>query len=92
MNKPDCYKCVHRQNIPGDAHSRCGHPSNDTPLLNHPLMQVISMLGHGAPMPELPTTLKVVGDERGRARGWFNWPLNYDPTWLMECDGFEAMP
>lgn len=21
--KPDCYKCIHRRNLPGDAHSRC---------------------------------------------------------------------
>jgi hypothetical protein len=24
--KPNCYKCVHRGNLPGDAHSRCNHP------------------------------------------------------------------
>lgn len=25
MKKPDCYKCVHRLSIPGDAHSRCNN-------------------------------------------------------------------
>jgi len=25
MDKPNCYKCVHRSNIPGDAHSRCNN-------------------------------------------------------------------
>ena len=25
MNKPDCYKCVHRRSIPGNAHSRCNN-------------------------------------------------------------------
>jgi hypothetical protein len=23
--KPDCYKCVHRLDIPGNAHSRCNN-------------------------------------------------------------------
>ena len=21
--------------------------------------------------------------------GWFNYPWNFDPTWLLECDGYE---
>ena len=21
-----CYRCIHRRTIPGDAHTRCGHP------------------------------------------------------------------
>ena len=25
MNKPDCYKCVYRRNLPGDAHSKCNN-------------------------------------------------------------------
>lgn len=23
MKKHDCYKCIHREKIPGDAHSKC---------------------------------------------------------------------
>jgi hypothetical protein len=23
--KPDCYKCIHRREVPGDAHSRCNN-------------------------------------------------------------------
>ena len=29
MKNPDCYKCVHRGTIPGDARSRCAHPKRD---------------------------------------------------------------
>jgi len=25
-NKPDCYKCSHRGEVSGDAHSCCNHP------------------------------------------------------------------
>ena len=25
MEKPDCYKCIHRRDIPGNAHSECAN-------------------------------------------------------------------
>lgn len=34
--------------------------------------------------------ITVKGDPRGIQRGWFMHPLNFDPTWLLECSGFEA--
>lgn len=33
--------------------------------------------------------LNVAGDNHGIRSGWFLWPLNFDPTWLLTCDGFE---
>lgn len=60
MKAPNCYKCVHRLPIPGDAHSRCNNAS-----------------------------AKVKGNPHGIRSGWFLWPLNFDPTWLEECDGFS---
>jgi hypothetical protein len=24
----------------------------------------------------------------GVRKGWFLWPLNFDPTWLLNCDGY----
>jgi len=33
---------------------------------------------------------RVVGNEHGRRMGWFLWPLNFDPTWLVSCDGFDG--
>ena len=32
---------------------------------------------------------KVQGKETGIRRGWFMWPLNFDPTWLISCSGFS---
>ena len=32
----------------------------------------------------------VDGNEYGRKNGWFMWPWNFDPTWLISCDGFKA--
>jgi hypothetical protein len=61
--RPNCYKCVHRLDVPGDAHSRCN---------NH--------------------VAKVKGNPIGIRRGWFMWPLNFDPSWLVSCDGFSDNP
>jgi len=27
MNKPNCYECKYRGEVPGDAHSCCNHPA-----------------------------------------------------------------
>jgi len=29
------------------------------------------------------------GNRYGIQNGWFFWPLNFDPVWLISCDGFE---
>lgn len=31
----------------------------------------------------------VTADPYGIAEGWFKYPMNFDPTWLETCDGFE---
>lgn len=33
---------------------------------------------------------KVLGHPHGVRKGWFRWPVNFDPVWLLECDGFSA--
>jgi len=58
--KPDCYKCIHRRSIPGDAHTKCNN-----------------------------FDAKTKGHLHGVKNGWFMWPLNFDPTWLISCDGFS---
>jgi hypothetical protein len=35
---------------------------------------------------------KVTASEHGVRNGWFMWPLNFDPNWLVTCDGFSADP
>ena len=32
---------------------------------------------------------KVEGHERGITQGWFVWPYNFDPVWLLKCNAFE---
>lgn len=59
--KPNCYECMHRRNISGDAHSSCDA---------------------GAPT-------FVTGSEHGKKKGWFHWPYNFDPVWLISCSSFK---
>jgi len=59
--KPNCYACKWRRDLPGDCHSRC-----------------LNLSAH------------VTGHLHGIRRGWFLWPFDFDPVWLITCDGFEA--
>jgi hypothetical protein len=34
----------------------------------------------------------VTGSPHGIRRGWFLWPLRFDPVWLESCDGFSDNP
>ena len=31
----------------------------------------------------------VIGDPHGIKSGWFFWPYNFDPCWLVSCDSFK---
>lgn len=90
MEKPDCYKCIHRGGVPGSAHSSCNHPTNKL-ALDNPMAQVTAIfasVGRMAPIV-VKNELNVEGDPHGIAHGWFNWPFNFDPVWLKKCDGFS---
>jgi hypothetical protein len=90
MNKPNCYECKHRRSLPGDTHSRCAHPANDE-MMENTLVLLMHVANRKDNFVEL-SPLHVVGDEHGIKKGWFGWPFNFDPTWLVECDGFEPLP
>lgn len=88
-NKPNCYKCKWQRDLAGSAHSKCVHPKNNVSLEN-PLLEVLSIFGSVGRVPNLVSGgLKVKGSEHGIKNGWFNYPFNFDPVWLLECDGYE---
>ena len=78
MEKPDCYKCEYRGMVPGDAHSCCEYPGNDTGILSF----------FEPKNKENAIKLGIKGHPQGIRSGWFMWPVNFDPTWLLECNGF----
>lgn len=91
--KPNCYECKYRGDLPGDAHSCCNHPLNKADI-DDPINQVFSILASvGRVSPSIggaAKELNIKANAYGVRSGWFNWPFNFDPAWLENCDGFEA--
>jgi len=90
-DKPDCYKCKYRRGLIGSAHSMCTHPSTQG-INDDPLSEVLAIFAAGGRFKpfQIDTGLNIKGNPHGIKHGWFNWPLQYDPVWLEQCDGFEA--
>ena len=88
--KPDCYKCKYRGEVPGSAHICCKHPATKE-MRDDPMVGLFSIMARGAmPPADNLKGIKVKGDPRGIKGGWFSWPMNFDPTWLESCNGFEG--
>lgn len=83
-----CYRCRWRRELPGDAHSSCRHPLTEEWHKN-PLAPLIEATGGALPLSI--DGLVVEGHPHGVAMSWFAWPFNFDPTWLLRCDGFERL-
>lgn len=92
----NCFSCKWRRGVLGSAHSRCDHPKvapfyevlEKNPILELGLM--LGTVGRGPTLTMNENPLNVRGDPHGVSHGWFSWPYNYDPTWLKNCDGYEA--
>ena len=82
-----CYNCKYRGEVAGSAHSCCNHPK--VKGAGEGIMGLMVALS-GGHAPQLRTGLKVKGDPRGIAGGWFCHPLNFDPVWLINCNGFKS--
>lgn len=91
-NKPNalCYSCVYRGNIPGSAHSNCNHPCIKS-IAEHPIVRIAGLThgNMGRVMKPLFEILNIKGNKHGIENGWFNWPVNFDPIWLENCDGYK---
>ena len=88
--KFNCYECKYRDEVPGSSHSSCKHPGakspQENPLAN--VMAIFASVGRVPPMQAQSRQLNIRGNQHGIKKGWFNWPWNFDPTWLENCDGY----
>ena len=86
--KVNCYKCIHKGTVPGSAHLCCKHPEVEQG--KNPLAEIASILGGGTIRSENGPgeKLGIKMDAHGVARGWCNWPYDFDPVWLIQCQGF----
>ena len=92
--KADCYKCKWRRDIPGDAHSQCAHPILEDMGLNDPLLKVFGMVGildNAFLGVDIMGAVGVKAVPHGVRNGWFYWPYNFDPVWLLECRLYEEV-
>ena len=89
--KFNCFACKYQGKVPGSAHIKCNHPSikkaHDDPFLN--LMSTFASVGRAPTMNVSTKELNIQVDPYGIKKGWFNFPWNFDPAWLRNCDGFE---
>ena len=76
----ECYECKYRGNISGDAHSCCRYPGNKIGLFD--LFDEDNQKN--------AKKLNIAAEKHGVISGWFYWPVNFDPVWLTNCDGFTA--
>lgn len=89
----NCYNCEYRGTIPGDAHSCCKHPDLKE-VINDPLAGLMAMfasVGRIQPIDvrALYKNFNIKLNPHGVKMGWAQWPFNYDPVWLENCDGFK---
>jgi hypothetical protein len=94
MTKPNCYNCIHRGEVIGSCHSSCQHPAART-VASDPIAALAGLLGKRSGLASIPLTqeaqtLNVRGAALGVRNGWFLWPVNFDPVWLEQCNGFTA--
>lgn len=83
---PDCYRCKHQHSIPGDAHIQCVHP--EVKQNQNPFAAMADTLA--GKNDEAIKKLNIKANPIGVKKGWFLWPGNFDPVWLISCNGFEA--
>lgn len=91
MTKPNCYQCKHRKDLTFSAHSECAHPAFKDGI--NPVLALLATLHasqRGGPIAVGNGGITVKGNQHGINSGWFVHPLNFDPVWLEECNGFEA--
>ena len=60
-------------------------------MLSDPELQLMAIFGSVGRGPAIRGNvgLNITGDPHGIKMGWFQWPFNFDPCWLLTCDGFE---
>lgn len=75
-----CYDCPHRRDVLGSAHSSCVHP-----LAHRAAPHFIAKIFGGSAATNASDPLQIEAVPHGVKSGWFAWPINFDPVWLIHC-------
>lgn len=79
--KPKCFGCKYRGNVAGSVHSSCRYPGNKFGLFDF----------FSNENRVNAQKLNIKADVHGIRSGWFMWPVDFDPVWLENCDGFAEL-
>lgn len=92
MQNPNCFQCRHKKSIPGDSHISCNHPNNTESFNGSfaPVLAILASVGRTQVVTAADNGLNIKASANGIRNGWFNYPYNFDPVWLENCDGFDA--
>ena len=85
--KPDCYECAHRRDLINNAHSQCVHPDTFKEMPHF----MAKVAGSRRAYTDGAQPLHIDAVPHGLTSGWFAWPLNFDPVWLLNCDGHTPL-
>ena len=78
MKDSNCYECTYKGNVPGSAHSSCNYPGVKSGMFD--LFSRENII--------ISAELNIKANPHGVKSGWFIWPIDFDPVWLENCDGF----
>lgn len=53
------------------------------------LLSIFASVGRLPPIFINSDALNIKAKKTGVDRGWFNFPLDFDPVWLENCNGFS---
>lgn len=91
MSKAPCEVCIYHRGIPGDAHKRCTHPKTATGPISR-IPDLIGAISGGLTLDiALADELGVKVDMTGVKAGWCNWPHNFDPIWILDCQAGQVL-
>jgi hypothetical protein len=83
--KNNCYTCRFREPVVGSAHSAC-NACEQSDVLTKKIPKFLYYLGFATGQAKAPFEFS----QHGFNNGWFNYPVNFDPTWIKsECLFFE---
>ena len=56
------------------------------------MMAIFASAGRVSPQIDIQAftdKFQIKANYYGVKKGWFNWPWNFDPNWLINCNAFE---
>jgi hypothetical protein len=96
----NCHECRYREVAnAGTVHSKCVHPSIGD-LASDSLLKLFSIFASVDRVPSIMFSPKVLDsmeklgitvDVTGFRNNWVNWPFDFDPVWILTCEGFAEI-